>query len=99
MGNNCLLANKIMFISPEGDEYKKKKGTRLEVYHSIAYCGGSKKNMYIRSDLELNELGKVVLIKKDWEIHQIDIEAEFLERTLNEKMYVILPKVMSKASM
>ena len=53
-----------MFTSPDGDDYKKKKGTKLEVFHKIVYCTKGK-NCFTFGNLELNDAGKVVAIKKD----------------------------------
>ena len=55
----------MMFVSPDEEEFKKKKGTRLEVFHGIAYLCGRGKKVYMRSDLEVNEkIGKIVVIGK-----------------------------------
>lgn len=45
----------MVFISPDNDEFHKKKGFRLEVYHGIAYCCGRGKKIYIIGDLELDQ--------------------------------------------
>ena len=54
-----------MFTSPEENDYKKKKGTRLEVYHGVAYCCGRGKKIYTQGDLELNDLGKIMVVSKE----------------------------------
>lgn len=50
----------MVFTSPDNDFFKKKKGSRLEVFHGIAYCCGRGKKLYTRSDLVLDEqTGKI----------------------------------------
>lgn len=54
-----------MFTSPDGEEFRKKKCSRLEVYHKIAYCCGRGRKTYTCEDLKLDEeSGKIQLIKK-----------------------------------
>ena len=55
----------MVFVSPDDEEFKKKKGTRLEVFHGIAYICGRGKKVYTRSDLDVDEkTGKIVIIRK-----------------------------------
>ena len=55
----------MVYTSPDNDDFQKKKGSRLEVYHGIAYCCGRGKKIYTRSDLGLDQqTGKIIVIPK-----------------------------------
>ena len=41
----------MVFNSPDNEEFFKKKDSRLEVYHGIAYCCGRGNKIYIIDDL------------------------------------------------
>lgn len=54
-----------MFTSPDDEEFNKKRGSRLEVFHKIAYMCGRGRKTYTIEDFELNEdTGKIQIIKK-----------------------------------
>ena len=48
----------------------------------------------VLSDMSIRVLLMMKLLHPSWEIHQLDVEEEFIEGKLDQELYIKLPKVI-----